>query len=89
VIAYSYWRSRRQKLEFLHNSAPRLFNEFARAHRLNRANRRVLKKLAAANGVEHAAALFVEPVYFDSNELPPALAAATDEIRQLRHELFD
>jgi hypothetical protein len=89
VITYSLWRSRREKLEFLSNSAPRMFNELSRAHRLDRAHKRLLKKLAAAQGHQNAAALFVEPEYFDKTKMPATLAGSTQQIRQLRHELFD
>jgi hypothetical protein len=89
VMTYSYWRSRRDKREFLSNSAPRMFNELARAHRLDRAHKRLLKKLAIANGVEHAANVFVEPEYFDRTKLVASLAGSSQRVSQLRHEIFD
>src|SRR3954464_9750707 len=55
TVSYSIWRSRRDKREFLSNSSPKLFRELSRAHRLDLAHRKVLKKLAAASGVKSAA----------------------------------
>ena len=89
TIAYSTWRSWRDKREFLSNSSPKIFNELSRAHRLDRAHQKLVRKLAVANGVNNAAAIFVEPEYFDTAKLPTALAGSTSTYRQLRHELFD
>jgi hypothetical protein len=89
VITYSLWRSRREKLEFLSNSAPRMFRELSRAHRLDGAHKRLLKKIAAAHGHQTAATLFVEPEYFDKTKMPASLSGASQQVRQLRHELFE
>ena len=89
TIAYSLWRSRRDKREFLFNSSPRIFNELSRAHRLDRAHQKLIRKLAVTNSVENAAAMFVEPEYFDTAKLPTALSSSASKYRQLRHELFD
>lgn len=89
VAIVSYWRSKRQKIEFLRNSSSHMFGELSREHRLDRANRRLLKKLAAAQGAENASMLFVEPDCFDATKLPPALKPSASELRQLRHELFE
>jgi hypothetical protein len=89
VVTYSIWRSRRDKREFLSNSSPKLFRELSRAHRLDRAHRKVMKKLAAASGAESAAVLFVEPEHFDNHKLPAQLASSAPRLRQLKHALFD
>jgi hypothetical protein len=89
VMVVSYWRSRRRKMEFLSNSSPQLFSELSAAHRLDRSNRRLIKRLAAASGQKNAAALFVEPNYFETEKLPPSEKISPDDFRQLRHELFD
>ncbi len=81
--------ARRRQREFWLNSAPRLFHELCRAHHLDHASRRLLKRLAAARGVKPAAHTFVEPKYFDTTNLPPALKSSASEIRLLRHKLFD
>jgi hypothetical protein len=89
VMLVSYWRSHRRKLEFLKNSRTRLFSELSAAHRLDRANRRLIKRLAAANDQKNITALFVEPSYFEPEHLPLSEKIAPDVLRHLRHELFD
>jgi hypothetical protein len=89
VMCISTWRAKRHKAQFLHNSKSRMFSELAAAHRLDRANRRLLKQLAAANGVVDASTLFVAPEFFETAKVPPALKGSADEIRRLRHELFE
>jgi hypothetical protein len=89
IAATSYIIAKRRRSEFLHNSPKRLFHDLCRAHHLHMRNRRLLKKLAAARGVENAAELFVDPQYFDAADLPQALQSAESELRQLRHTLFD
>jgi hypothetical protein len=89
VMCISSWRAKRQKSQFLHDSKSRMFAELADAHRLSRAERRLLKKLAASKGLGNAATLFVEPDYFDAEKLPVALKTAASEMRHMRRELFD
>jgi hypothetical protein len=89
AILFSYWRSRRQKSVFLRNSSLQMFNELSRAHRIDRARRRLLKKLAEAGGAENACKLFVEPECFSAAKIPPSANLAAAELRQLRHELFE
>ena len=85
----SYWLSKRRQNDFWHDSSSRLFHELCRAHRLDLANRRLMKNLAAARGIDNVAALFVEPDHFDTTNLPPALKSSASELRQLRHKLFE
>jgi hypothetical protein len=89
VALSSYWRSRRQRLVFWHDSSSRLFRELCRAHRLNSASKRLLKRLASAREVSSAADLFVAPEYFELANLPATLKSSADDLRQLRHKLFD
>jgi hypothetical protein len=89
VLLISHWISRRRQKEFWCDSSSQLFRQLCRAHRLDRANRRLLQKLAASRGVESAADLFVEPDNFDAAKLPSALNSSANELRQLRHELFE
>jgi hypothetical protein len=81
--------SMRRRRDFDYNSPPRLFSELCRAHKLTWSNRRLLKQLAAARDLKSAATLFVEPEYFDLTNLPPALKPSAQELRRLRHNLFD
>src|SRR5438132_1508487 len=80
---------RRHQRDFWFNSASRLFGELCRAHRLGRSNRRLLKQLAVARGLESASVLFVEPEHFDLTSLPPELKASASGLRQLRHTLSE
>lgn len=91
VIITIAWQAiaRRHKRDFDFNRPPRLFADLCRAHKLNRSNRRLLKQLAAARGLKIAATLFVEPDYFDMTNVPPALKPTANDLRQLRHKLFD
>jgi hypothetical protein len=88
AIAWQFVPHRRQR-EFRLNSSVRLFGELCRAHQLDRSQCRLLKQLAAARGITNQALLFVEPEQFDIATLSPRLKAAADEVRQLRHQLFD
>jgi hypothetical protein len=65
-----------------------LFRELCRAHRLRTSRRRLLRRLAAARGLTHAANLFVEPRYFNTNNLPPSLQQAKGELQRLHDLLF-
>ena len=76
-------------MQFLRNSSSQLFSELSAAHGLDRANRRLIKRLAAANGQKNAAALFVEPGYFETEKLPATEKVSLVDFGQLRHELFD
>jgi hypothetical protein len=88
-LLISHWISRRRQKEFWCDNSSQLFHELCRAHRLDRANRRLMQKLAAARGVKNAAQLFVEPDNFDLAKLPSELNSSAGELRQLRHELFE
>lgn len=85
----SNWITRWRNATFMSNSAPKLFRELCRAHRLQMGDRRLLKKLAAARGIENAAELFVEPEHFEAAKLPQTLKSSAQELRELRHRLFD
>ena len=91
VVGTIIWHtiSRRRRRDFDYNSPPRLFSELCRAHKLTWSNRRLLKHLAAVRDLKCASSLFVEPDYFDLTNLPTALKPSAQELRQLRHKLFD
>jgi hypothetical protein len=80
--------SRREKRPFSTNSSARLFRELCRAHGLSYANRRLLKRLAAARGLAGPAFVFVEPKHFDTANLPDGLQNSADDVRRLRAQLF-
>ena len=89
TIAYSISALARDKREFLSNSSPKIFNELSRRTGWIEPISKLVRKLAVANGLKVAAAIFVEPEYFDTAKLPTALAGSSSTYRQLRHELFD
>jgi len=89
TMLVSYFRSRRRKLQFLRNSPSHLFGELSTAHGLDRSNRGLIKRLAAARGQKNSAALFVEPDYFDPTKLPSSEKISPDALQQLRDELFE
>jgi hypothetical protein len=89
TMLVSHLRTKRLQKDFWYDSSSRLLHGLSHAHRLDLANRRLMKKLTSARGVENAAELFVEPEYFDTTNLPPALKTSAGELRQLRHRLFE
>jgi hypothetical protein len=80
--------NRRERREFQSDSSARLFRELCRAHNLNRADRRLLKRLAVSSGLASQALLFVEPQHFDSANLPRGLQASGNDLQRLRERLF-
>jgi hypothetical protein len=80
--------SQRSKRTFRFDSSARMFRELCAAHRLNRASRRLLQRLAAARGMKDAAHLFVEPSHFDVQDLSPDWKTSAAEVRHLRSRLF-
>lgn len=89
VLLLSHWSSRRRQREFWCDSPKGMFHEFCRAHRLSRANRRLMQRLGMAREIENLGELFVEPETLDATTLPLALKPADTELRQLRHQLFE
>lgn len=66
-------------------SPNRLFSDLCRAHKLNRSQRSLLRRLAESAGVEHPVSLFVHADKFDSALLPDDTSA----IAELRARLFE
>ena len=89
TMLVSYFRSRQRKLEFLRNSSSHLFSELSAVHGLSRSNRRLIKRLSADRGQKNAAALFVEPDYFEPTKLSTPEKFSPGALQQLRHELFE
>jgi hypothetical protein len=85
-VAYSF--AQRRKNEFWRNNPSRMFQELSRAHRLDLAERRLLKKLASARNIENPSLLFADPDLFETRSEPGLNTAGTD-LRQLRQQLFD
>jgi hypothetical protein len=78
--------ARREKQIF---SSPRaLFRELCKAHNLDLANRRLLRRIARAAGLRQPARLFLEPQRFEPTTLPQALRSQWPAIEALRAKLF-
>ncbi|MEM7516704.1 MAG: hypothetical protein AAF368_07250 [Planctomycetota bacterium] len=62
----------------------KMFRELCGAHGLNRSQRTLLRRLAEAAELDHAATLFVREELFDSQRLP----AEADALLELKQKLF-
>ena len=80
--------ARRRAGDKAYNSPSELFRELCRAHRLDRSDRRLLKRLATAWGLASPAYLFIEPDYFDTAGLPVEWQEASHRVAGLRERLF-
>jgi hypothetical protein len=90
VVAGFVWRviKRRASRTFSSDSSSKLFHELCAAHGIRRTSRRLLKQLADARGVTDPATLFVEPRYFDVQNLPSELRSSAKELQLLGETLF-
>ena len=70
------------------NSPRGLFRELSRAHGLNRIERRLLKRLAAARGLSPPVLIFIQPERFSTVDLPDDLAEHAGEIARIEGILF-
>lgn len=69
------------------NHPGKLFAELCKAHQLTGARRSLLKRLAAAQGMEPAL-LFVDPESFDTTSLGPAWEKQQPALESLRDTIF-
>jgi len=69
------------------NSPRRLFRDLCRLHGLDGTSRRLLRRLARYQKLDHAGRLFVEPERFDPGNLGP-LAREQHRYEQIRERLF-
>ncbi len=65
-----------------------LFRALCHAHGLSRANRRLLRRMAKIDKLEHPGRLFVEPARFTADEIPSALQSKRTQIMALGDRLF-
>ena len=70
------------------NSPRALFRALAKAHNLDRASRRLLRRVARWQRLAHPARLFLEPTRFDPSNLSPQLRERITEIQTLRDRIF-
>ncbi|MCA9248431.1 MAG: hypothetical protein KDA42_14995 [Planctomycetales bacterium] len=66
----------------------RLFEELIRAHKLNRRERALLRRLAAHERLDDPGRMFLEPERFDVSRIPDSLAKRRAEVFALRDRLF-
>jgi hypothetical protein len=71
-----------------YDSPPELFRELCRVHRIDWADRRLLKRLAAEWEMTSPALLFIEPERFNAARLPEHWQENARQLEQLRHHLF-
>ncbi|HUG66153.1 MAG TPA: hypothetical protein VMM76_00270 [Pirellulaceae bacterium] len=83
VTRYVKYREQRKA-----DSPHELFAELCRAHGLDRASQRLLRRLAKAHRLQSPAQLFVEPARFDLEILGKAFEARRAQTAALRSKLF-
>jgi hypothetical protein len=76
-------RQRRER-----HSPWRLFSDLCRTHHLSRRHRHILKCLAVQYQLEQPAMLFVEPKWWEADQLGPTWAPHLPELNRLRLRLF-
>jgi hypothetical protein len=65
-----------------------LFRDLCRAHGLDRAQRNLLERLAAAQGLSVPARLFLEPERFARAALGPSLSGEFEDVDAIRRIIF-
>ncbi len=71
-----------------YDSPPELFRELCRVHRIDWADRRLLKRLAAEWEMTSPALLFIEPERFNAARLPEHWQEKSRRLEELRDRLF-
>jgi hypothetical protein len=71
-----------------YNNPRRLFRELARAHRLSRADRGLLRDLAGFRQIQPAARVFIEPLAFEAHGLNARLQRRSQRLSELQRLLF-
>ena len=84
-LTITYLRVRRRQQR---NSPWRLFGDLCSAHQLTRRQRHVLKRLAHQYNLDQPAMLFVEPKWWEPDQLGATWARHLPELRRIRLRLF-
>ena len=71
-----------------YNSPGELFRDLCRKHHLDRADRRILKRLASAWGLAGPSYLFIDPDYFDVTGLSDEWEENAPRVARIRKRLF-
>ncbi len=66
----------------------KLFRQLSKAHQLDFGSRRLLRQLADAFQLAQPAEIFLTPMAFEANRLPPHLRSEAGRIEQLHSRLF-
>lgn len=90
VAGLVIWRivAQRSRRTYSSSNPAKLFNELCKAHGIDRAGRRLLKRLADVRGKSCAAQLFLDPQAFEPQTMPGELRPAANELKLLRARLF-
>lgn len=84
---WSYLKRRADMSEWC-DDPHKLFRELCLAHKLDRANRRLLLQLVEMARFAQPAQIFVSPAAFEPARLPASLRSRADEVKRLRDRLF-
>lgn len=80
--------ARRHDKRGSYNNPGALFRSLCKLHQLDRTQRKLLTRLAQARRLEQPAALFLEPLHFETEDLSPPWQAQAATLRGLRCVLF-
>ncbi|HVX61152.1 MAG TPA: hypothetical protein VHC19_11135 [Pirellulales bacterium] len=80
--------ARRNDKRGSYNNPRALFRALCKLHRLDRTQRKLLLRLAQARQLEQPAALFLEPLHFETADLPQPWQAQAESLEILHRALF-
>jgi len=86
-IAWGLWRWSRWQSSGGHGPAE-LFHRLCAAHGLHRSQRRLLRRLAASQGLDEPAHLFIEPDRLHAARVAPELRRYEAALAELRLKLY-
>jgi len=66
----------------------KLFRELSQAHELDRASQKLLRRLAEALQLTQPAEVFLQPAFFQADQIPQELRGESAELQLLRERLF-
>jgi hypothetical protein len=69
-------------------NARQLFAQLCRHHQLDWSSRRLLRRLARSRQLKHPAQVFLEPLWFDTANMPPGLRPYRQQLVALRERIF-
>ena len=84
-LTIHYFQSQQQHAQ---NSPWRLFTDLCALHELTRRQRHVLTRLARQYQLAQPAVLFIEPKWWEADQLGPTWSRHLPELRRLRLQIF-